>query len=224
MKRHLLAVVGVVLGTSSLPAAAACGDFSDVDESAFYCNNVEWMKNRAVTLGCEVGLYCPDSFVLRSQMAAFMHRLGTVLTPAVSHMELDVGSIDFAILQSDSETLCATPIIPAVPYPRTAYGVAQYSSDAVVALGLNYSVNVVYSIDGVNWTPVSTVSHPVHVSVGAPGTHASTTGLVQVPADVPLQLGLRLSRATNVLALSLSASKCSLLSIVQSRDGTSTPF
>ena len=34
------------------------------------------MKNRGITLGCTATLYCPNDYVTRLQMAAFMYRLG----------------------------------------------------------------------------------------------------------------------------------------------------
>jgi hypothetical protein len=53
--------------------AQSCVGFVDVAPADFFCANTEWMKNRAVTLGCtDTTHYCPNEFVLRSQMAAFM--------------------------------------------------------------------------------------------------------------------------------------------------------
>ena len=45
--------------------AAPCAGFTDVDSSSLYCPNVEWIKNRLVTLGCAPNLYCPDAMVTR---------------------------------------------------------------------------------------------------------------------------------------------------------------
>ena len=65
-------------------AAAPCAGFIDVDTSSGFCQNVEWIKNRKVTLGCSIPQsYCPDEAVSRLQMAAFMNRLGTALTPVI---------------------------------------------------------------------------------------------------------------------------------------------
>lgn len=59
-----------------LALAAPCAGFTDVDTSSPFCANVAWMKNRGITLGCTATLYCPDEFVTRLQMAAFLYRLG----------------------------------------------------------------------------------------------------------------------------------------------------
>ena len=61
--------------------AAPCGGFTDVDDTnpahAPFCDSVEWMKNRGITLGCtSTTLYCPNDPVSRLQMAAFLYRLG----------------------------------------------------------------------------------------------------------------------------------------------------
>lgn len=63
--------------------AAPCAGFTDVDDTspahAPFCANVEWIRNRGITLGCAPGLYCPDDPVTRLQMAAFLNRLGNVV-------------------------------------------------------------------------------------------------------------------------------------------------
>lgn len=62
-----------------IPAAAiAAGGFDDVPEDNIYWRDIRWMGEAGVTLGCNPPLntdYCPDDFVTRAQMAAFMHRL-----------------------------------------------------------------------------------------------------------------------------------------------------
>ena len=83
MKRPTLGALFCALAAllTNIPASAApCAGFTDVDTEdptkAPFCTSVEWMKNRAITLGCTSTLYCPDDYVTRLQMAAFMYRLG----------------------------------------------------------------------------------------------------------------------------------------------------
>jgi hypothetical protein len=67
---------------STPPTASNCGGFTDVVATDSYCSSVEWMKNRAVTVGCGDGTtYCPNDNVSRAQMAIFMTRLGKTLSP-----------------------------------------------------------------------------------------------------------------------------------------------
>jgi hypothetical protein len=63
--------------------ATPCAGFADVDVTNPFCPNVDWVKNRKITLGCTAGAYCPDEYVTRLQMAAFMNRLGEAFTPLV---------------------------------------------------------------------------------------------------------------------------------------------
>ena len=67
------------VGGSGLPARAqTCTPFTDVAASDGFCGNIQWMYNRAVTLGCTAPQgqtwYCPADFVRRDPMAAFMNR------------------------------------------------------------------------------------------------------------------------------------------------------
>ena len=78
LRKALLAVLACI----ALPASAApCAGFTDVDTSSPFCVNVEWIKNRGITLGCGGTLYCPNDPVTRLAMAAFLSRLGDVVLP-----------------------------------------------------------------------------------------------------------------------------------------------
>ena len=82
MKLARLAVP-LALSAFASPVAwgAPCAGFSDVDTSSPFCVDVQWLKNRAVTLGCTVGTYCPDQPLTRLQMAIFMNRFAQVVEP-----------------------------------------------------------------------------------------------------------------------------------------------
>ena len=66
----------LLLGFGSTASAAPCAGFTDVQDSSGFCIHIEWLKNRAITLGCTATQYCPADFVRRDQMAAFLYRLG----------------------------------------------------------------------------------------------------------------------------------------------------
>jgi hypothetical protein len=76
MRLARAALAAVVLTVSTPLLAAPCAGFTDVDDSSPFCVNVEWMKNRGITLGFTPTLYGPNSPVTRLQMAAFMYWLG----------------------------------------------------------------------------------------------------------------------------------------------------
>jgi hypothetical protein len=77
--RTLVTVVAVLVVV--IPAAAWAGhQFTDVPNSNTFHGDIDWMSDNGVTKGCNPptnNQYCPDDFVTREQMAAFMHRLET---------------------------------------------------------------------------------------------------------------------------------------------------
>lgn len=82
--RAAMIVLGLVATIgSTVVVAAPCAGFSDVDDADPFCINVTWMKNRGVTLGCAVGLYCPGGAVSRLAMAAFLNRMANLITAPI---------------------------------------------------------------------------------------------------------------------------------------------
>ena len=86
MPRYAAFLVALYVAlTCSVASAAPCAGFTDVDDAtgptAQFCQDVAWIRNRGVTLGCTPTTYCPFEPVLRIQMAAFMRRLGETLLP-----------------------------------------------------------------------------------------------------------------------------------------------
>ncbi len=56
-----------------LPAGAGGDSFWDDDDSVFEAD-IERLAAAGITTGCGDGRFCPDAYVTRGQMAAFMHR------------------------------------------------------------------------------------------------------------------------------------------------------
>lgn len=79
--RSTIAAFGLAVVLAGPVIAAPCAGFEDVPADSAFCPNVEWVKNRGVTLGCAVGLYCPNDSVSRLAMAAFLSRLDPMLAP-----------------------------------------------------------------------------------------------------------------------------------------------
>ena len=83
MVRKLVLLLGMALLFHAASALTArCAGFTDVDSASPFCDEVQWMKNRGVTLGCTATEYCPNQDVTRLQMALFMFRLGDTLFPS----------------------------------------------------------------------------------------------------------------------------------------------
>lgn len=92
--------------------------FIDVPLSDPYCPQITWIAERGVTLGCQVinsaqSLYCPNDNVNRTQMAAFLNRLGNALFPLNC-------SVDQVMAWNGTMWVCAsTPAGPAGPTGAT---------------------------------------------------------------------------------------------------------
>lgn len=57
------------------PTPATSATFDDVETGAAYGTAVDWLAEKAITLGCTTTTYCPDDTVTRAEMAAFLWRL-----------------------------------------------------------------------------------------------------------------------------------------------------
>ena len=90
--------VDKTFGVDDIRIAGNCAGFADVLPGDSFCNATEWLYNRAVTLGCALGSYCPSANVTRAQMALFMQRLGTALAPITLYNESFNTSQPFASL------------------------------------------------------------------------------------------------------------------------------
>jgi hypothetical protein len=73
----LLVVILVVMVLGPI-AVSAVPEFDDVPPDNIFYNDIMWMADHGVTMGCNPpvnSMYCPKDYVTREQMAAFMHRL-----------------------------------------------------------------------------------------------------------------------------------------------------
>jgi hypothetical protein len=211
-------VVGAALiAHSGKTAAAPCAGFTDVDTSSAFCQNVEWIKNRKVTLGCTVTTYCPSDSVTRLQMAAFMNRLGTALTPVVVRLDATSGAVDLDL----SPVVCQSAVQNILDFPRRALIDATFSGTA--ATGVDVAMRVVWSADGgTNWQPLSTAQSVTYVPA-AQWSSASDLGTLDLAVGGTARFGVQVSRS-GAGVTDLSDSRCQIRATIGSRDGTSTPF
>jgi len=99
-RRHLYGVVGLIAAFALvIPVAGWASDrFTDVPDTNVFHNDISWLADAGVTLGCNPptnNQYCPSSNVTREQMAAFMHRLS-------DNQVVDAAT---AVTAEDSDTL-----------------------------------------------------------------------------------------------------------------------
>lgn len=112
LMRRATMVLTLAAASGATYVAFASHQFSDVPPTAIFHDAVEWMVNRGVTSGCEVGLYCPDANVTRAQMALFMNRLGVALTPSVITANGAPGAFDLDATNTHCVTSSYTPAFP----------------------------------------------------------------------------------------------------------------
>ena len=140
-------VTVLLLVASSSTRAAPCGGFVDVDSNnpamAPFCANVDWIKNRGITLGCAANLYCPNDSVTRVQMAAFMNRLGNSLIHRLVIRDQQLATLDL----TSSRLICLTnPEAPA-SYERRVAMTGRVSAASSVAGPSTFYISLVFTSD-----------------------------------------------------------------------------
>jgi hypothetical protein len=124
------------------PSSASCVGFTDVPAGASYCSAVQFLKNRAITLGCTASTYCPGDPVTRASMALFLNRLGTALEPVF----INVSDSGAAAGVNASGVVCQTGSFIVGNSPRVATATAMlYHNAATPQL---VTARIVYSTDG----------------------------------------------------------------------------
>jgi hypothetical protein len=206
-----------------LPAAAPaqnCAGFTDITVFSPFCTNVQWMKNRAVTLGCGDGTtYCPDESVNRLQMAAFMNRVGNLLEPRVYYIAGTSG-VGIPTDLADPSFVCQTPDIPEVAYNREVHadGAFSFTSNGPGLLALI----VFASFDsGVTWGPGPVNDTSVIVGMtGGMREHAALTlqrGQVPTQSTGKVRLAIRVVRASTLTTAQLTDWTCQFQVVVTNR-------
>jgi hypothetical protein len=149
----LFVVAAMLSGQAS---AHNCVGFTDLEGEDPFCPNVEWMKNRSITLGCTATTFCPDDYVSRVSLAAFMNRLGNALEPRFAHASQAL--VEASV--NAGNRVCVTTPVPIAGYPRVASPVGSmlyFSSNT----GAVYGARLVYSLDGGmawnSWTSIDSV-------------------------------------------------------------------
>ncbi len=216
IKRFIIqACLGLSLVTGTV-LAQTCGGFSDVSPSDSFCNSVEWLTNRAITLGCGGGMYCPDQVVLRSSMSLYLERLGTALAPVTLHNENNFGAGGNNFLACQSAPYLVSG------YPRSATVVGSLSLSVHPAA--TWSALIEYSTDG--FATAGTPLNSFYITADMVDRQ-QTTFSVNTDA-LPLDVGTTYTFAVvaySPTATSLSvAGNCEITARVDNRLGTSSPY
>ena len=194
-----------------------CGTFTDVPLGNAFCPNIEWMKNRNVTLGCTATLYCPTLTVRRDQMAAFMNRLGTAITPLLIAIEQLTG----AVTLGNGTVVCQTADTPITGYPRRISVEAIFMGIAGTTTG--FGADVVRSFDGTTWVPLAGESGR-GTMVANRWANARARGSYDLTVGQTVRFGLLLTRGDAAGTLALADSRCNLRAVISNRNGLASPF
>jgi Pro-kumamolisin, activation domain/Bacterial Ig-like domain (group 1)/Subtilase family len=188
-----------------------CSAFNDVDITSIFCVNVEWIRNRSVTLGCQATLYCPLDAVTRLQMAAFMNRLGTALSAATFFVEAQPGAIDL-----DAEpVICQTSDFATGTFARRAFVDASFSGRS--AAGIGFAADAVASFDGgATWVPLAAVGNRAFSTAGQWG-HVRASGIADLNPGETVRFGVWVSRGALPGSADLTDSTCKVRAAVGNR-------
>jgi hypothetical protein len=221
-KAWLAAGLALTLTFAAGAARADCAGFTDVELTSSFCPNVEWLKNRNITTGCTAAtLYCPTDNVTRLAMAAFMNRLGTALTPSTLFVEADSGAI--ANLTTE-QFVCQTADFAVTGFPRRAIFNSTFSFTSNSGNAIDVSADPWFSLDsGATWSPANTFVGRATSNTGADWAVAVHAGALDLNVGASYRFALRLLKRGGV-ATGVATSRCHLLTEIQNRNGTSTPF
>ena len=195
-----------------------CGTFGDVPATSTFCANIEWLKNRGVTLGCVAGLYCPAGTVTRDQMGAFMNRLGTAITP----LRVSLEQLSGPVTLGNGSVVCETADTSITGFPRRASVEAIFMGTAGTAT--SFGADVVASTDGgATWTPLAALGGRGTIRANL-WTNARAQGSLDLDVGQTVRFGVLLTRGGAGGTATLTDSRCSLRAVIGNRNGTAPPF
>lgn len=210
---------GLFLSSGSAWATACAGaaPFTDVAPGDIFCTDVEWLKNRSITLGCtSPTLYCPNDVVTRGTMALFMQRLGTLLTPTIvygSGFPNDPNAIP--------NYACQSSALAVANFPRSAKIQAWlWTHDAPATKEVRASI--VYSTDGgTTWIDAGGFFRRDTVTAGE---NSNMSIYASIDLDTINNYKFGVSVTDVVTPAVLAFIDCEVVATVISRTGASSPF
>lgn len=221
-----MAAVAAFLGLAAPAVAQTCVGFTDVPQSDPFCPNVEWLKNRQITLGCtSATLYCPTANVSRLAMAAFFNRLGTALTP------IDLGPAAYTSAVPENlntpPILCQTADYQVTGFPRRAMfnskvNVYNPSADVELVIDVMYSTNSGAPGSWISVAGSQTFQTLRNVAVGViDDVSMYPIGFLDLQVGQTYRFGIRIARQSGT---GNPFVYCENRVSIANRNGTSTPF
>jgi hypothetical protein len=198
-------------------SSASCVGFGDVPAAAGYCPSVQWLKNRAITLGCTSTTYCPNDGVTRAQMALFMNRLGAALEPKFisANDSLAAAGVNAqgVVCQTSSFVVGNAPVV------GTASAMLYHTAPTAQLV----TARIVYSTNGgstwQNFSPFYTLASNV---VGGYVTQSPVANPVPFTVGQLVKFGIRTGEFGAPPTVTVAG--CNLTVRIDNRNGTSFPF
>jgi hypothetical protein len=224
-RRLALTAAFPLVSLAAAAQAAPCAGFFDVDSTDAFCPNVDWLKNRGVTVGCiNTSTYCPTQLVTRAQMASFLNRLGNVMNTIYLNRQDTWGFATPTIdLDSDSVACPLTAGYIVEGSPRLAHGEGYLLGGLGSDVG-NFQIQFVESVNQGAWTPVSSPRRGTSVD-----SQLDRISVMLPPRPLSpgtqYNYGLRVSRAAGGTSMNdLSNWTCMIRVQLENRNGTASPF
>ena len=218
LRLHRLLLLIALTTASAQLAAAPCAGFTDVDTASAFCPNVDWVRNRGITVGCTATEYCPGGNVTRLQMAAFLNRLGTAMTP----VQLRADDTPGALALDAAPVVCQSAAFSTTTYPRRA--VVDAALHATAPADVSYATDLVMTSDnGANWVPLLPQATSGSIVAGR-WSGIPSLAHADLAHGQQVRFGIRASRGGFAGSTDLTASQCQLRVLIFSRDGASSPF
>jgi len=168
-------ILGVALALAMAPTLAMAGVlFNDVPNTSPYFVDIAAIATYGVTTGCGGGNYCPDDFVTREQMAAFLNRLGALSagkTPVTNAARLDgYEAADLARLGANSTNIASVVLtnaevtflnvsLTAPTYGYVLVNVAMTGREQACTVNCTMSARLRHVQSGVHSAPVTAWIH-----------------------------------------------------------------
>ncbi len=219
-----LFLLACLLLASAGVRAQACVGFTDVPSSSPYCPNVEWLKNRGITLGCSsTTLYCPNDAVTRISMAAFMNRLGRALAVEPLFVEQTTGAIP--LTSGPPEMRCITADTAATNYPR-AVSVVGAMSGLADANAVAWRAVIHFSTDaGATWQSANGFGGMRASSVASVWSNVAFETRFDLDPGTTYRFAVGILRDDILVSTgNLADARCQLTAAVVNRNGTASPY
>ena len=208
---------------SGSASAQFCAGFIDVAAGHAFCPNLEWVKNRGITSGCQIAnSFCPNDPVTRLQMTRFLDRLGRKLTPEIEFVDEIPGGVN--IQASPNNYMCQSAPHPITDHPRTAVVHALWWGN--VDAPVTWSADLWYSTDGgMSWAYMSNWI-PAIFATAAGYTQATTFARADLAVGSTYIFAIRIREypvATGGTG-NFTDGVCHVMIEIRNQNGSSSPF